>query len=668
MRIEKTTLRYLFLGVIFLAVFATSYSQSSYSAEKYKETGDSYRLQKNKLSAVEYYKKSLQKNSNFVPTLVAMGTLMREFGSLRESLEFLLKAYKLNENNKLPLLELIKTEIALGNIGEAENYLKKGLQQFPQEADFDYLQARIYLIKNQYYLAEKKLKQVIRGNPGHVDSHIALGELYMNEKRYQQSRSSFEKARLIEPENPDVFIGLFEVNFKSALDKKESSILDKPVDMSQFEDSIEYLLNAKEYDNDYIPANILLGKLYALANQCNKAQDYLNAVLKINPDHAVARYYLGYCFPDKNMDLYRGLLQNNQNNEILRYSYERNLTRYSQRRENKYLLDMAREHYEQGMGLFKSHLTNHGVFEMNWSAYLYPSFILPHKELLDHYRVIRDIVKMTDELNFLRKVSGEVKYQDMYEMLVARRKDKLYYQEKIYRPEKFKTPTPLFVFHFTPEDVLGDYPDAGEAIADKLIFALQEGGKIQVLSGSQREEAYSLLSRRKAWGKGIYYNPRNGKLALDFMRANLSGNPDYVRYAITGKYKEIPGGLDVRAEIIDLETGISFAPFHIKSSGRGFIRDIVIKLAYNIFRNIPFYGKIIKISSNGVIVNLGEREGITKKTLLGVYRDRKKMLDIEISSLDTDILWAKTKNYSDLYKMQPGDIIIVQPQKAEQKK
>ncbi|MDH4200240.1 MAG: tetratricopeptide repeat protein [Spirochaetia bacterium] len=650
-----------FLSSIFIVKLS---GEAQLTAQKFKDMADAYRVQKNKLSAVEYYKKSLQKNSQFVPTLVAIGTLMREFGSYPESKEYLQKARKLDPNDKNSLLELIKTEIVMGDIAGSEELLKKGLEQFPQEPDFDFLQAKIYLVKSQYYLAEKKLTHVIRNNPGHLDSHITLGDLYLREKRYQQSRDEFEKARLIDPENPLVFTGLFSVNFESVLDSEGSEIFQKNSDMSIFSDSIDYLLNAKEYDNDYIPANLLLGKIYAQGNKCEKAKQYLDSVLKINPDHIIARYYLGYCFPSKYLEMYRDILDKNQNNEILRYSYERNLYIYSPRRENKYLLDMARVHYDQGSGLFKTHMTNQGVYEMAWAAFLYPSFISAHKELLDHYRNIRDYVKMGDEMKFLKQVTGEVKYQDMYEMLVEKRKEKLHYREKIYRPEEYKTPTPVFVFHFMPGNFLGDFPDAGEALAEKLVFALQETGRVQVLSGSQREEIFKKLIIKDGFGKGIYYNAISGKRVLDYMRQNFTGDSNYIRYAITGSYQEIAEGLDVKAEIIDLETGISFAPFHVKSAGRGFVRDIATKLADHIYQNIPFHGQIIKISSNGVIINLGEREGIIRDTILGVYRDGEKTAELGISTLDTDILWAKSENFMDIYKMQPGDLIkIEKPQK-----
>jgi len=385
----------------------------------------------------------------------------------------------------------------------------------------------------------------------------------------------------------------------------------------------------------------------------------------MNPNHQVAQYYLGFCFPKKNLEKYKSLLAENQNNDILSYAYERNLIQYSPRRENQALLDAARDHYAFGTGLFKTHMTHHGVFEMSWARYLYPSFIPAHKELLQHYRSKRDFVKMADELNFLRKATGEVKYQDMYEMLVENRKQKLYYREKIYRPEEHKTPTPVFVFHLTPENFLGDYPDAGEALAEKLVFALEETGRVQVFTGSQREEVKNILTGKKP-GRGLFYNAINGKAVLNYMRniaAEKTGGTDsrFVRYAITGKYREVGDGLSINAEIIDLETGISFAPFRVKSTGRGYLRDIVTKLAQHIHDNIPYHGRIIKLSSNGVIINLGEREGLTRETLLGVYREGEKIADLTVDTLDMDLLWAKTKNHTDIYRIQPGDLIKVEP-------
>jgi tetratricopeptide (TPR) repeat protein len=653
-----------FYAVIFQGAIFHVDAQEVFTAQKYKEIADSYRVQKNKLSAVEYYKKSLNQNKEFVPSLISIGSLMREFGAYDESRRYLVSANKLDPTDRAVLLELIKTMIAMDNIPEAEKLLKKAFEISPQEPDFEYIQARLYVIKNQFYLAERKLTQIVKNNPGHVDSFIALGDLYLREKRFKQAQEAYERVRLIDSENPQVYIGLFQLKFASTMNHEGDEIFQKNMDVSVFSDAVEYLLNAKEFDNDYVPANLLLGKIYAMANECEKARPYLESVLKINPGHQVAQYFLGYCFPKKNLDMYKSLLAENQNNDILGYSYERNLIKHSERRENQALLDTAREHHAFGLGLFKSHMTHHGVFEMNWARYLYPSFIPAHKELLQHYRSKKDFVKMADELSFLRKVTGEVKYQDMYEMLVEGRKEKLYYREKIYRPEEYKTPTPVFVFHFLPENYLGDFPDAGEALAEKLNFALEETGRIYVLSGSQRDEVSQALKPGKKSARGIYYNAANGKIVLNYMKkiaVNKEGvtSPQYIRYAVTGKYKETGDGLSVNAEIIDLETGISFAPFYVKSTGRGYIRDIVTKLADHVHDNIPYHGRIIKISSNGVIINLGEREGVNKESKIGVYRDGEKIADLQVDVLDMDILWAKPKNHTDIYRIQPGDLIKI---------
>jgi tetratricopeptide (TPR) repeat protein len=569
------------------------------------------------------------------------------------------------------LQELILTEMDRGDIKSAENFLKKAIEASPQNPDFDYLMARMFIIKNQFYLAEKKLNQVIKNNPSHINSLIALGELNLMEKHYDLAYRSFEKARLINSENPDVFIGLFKVSFYETIEKNGSDFNNAPDKINVFKDSINFLLNALEYDAQYVPANLLLGKIYTKFGECGKAKDYLEKVLKVSGDHNIARYYLGLCNPQENFENYKNLLAKNQNNEVIRYSYERNLAKYSQRRENKQLLEMAREHYEYGKGLFKSHLTHHGVFEMNWAAYLYPSFVDAHKELYQYYRSKKDYIKMANELNFLRKVTEDVTYQDLFEMLIEERKGKLYYREKIYRPEELKTPTPLYIFHFYPEDFLGNFPDAGEAISEKLHFALGETGRVKTLTGSQKAQLMSEVNSGVKGKSGVFYSSFLGKQILSYMQniftAETGYENEYVRYAVTGSYREMPDGLSVNAEIIDLETGITYAPFKSKAAGRGYIRDIVTKLGDHIYKNIPFQGQILKISNNGVIVNLGEREGILKDTVLGVYRNGKKLLELEITVLDMDILWANPVKFSDIYRLQPGDKIRIEKKQEEVK-
>ncbi len=635
------------------------------SAHYYKEMADRERQQKNRLKAIDFYKKSLQENPDFVPSLIALGALLREIGSLDDSRNYLQRAYDLDSKNKTVLLELSRTLIEQNDIRLSEKILEEGVSISAHDPDLNFLQAQLHINEGRIYLAQMKIENILKNYPNHAPSLIALGDIYLQQKRFALANQVFEKARLADPENPDVFISMARVSFERILDEARDDLYGREADVVLFDKPILYLSNAKEFDNDYVPANLLLGKIYAMSNRCDLASKYFANVLEINKNHLNALYYQGICRPRENIDLYYQLLEKNQNNEVLRYSLENNLILYSERRENQKLMELAQEHYDHAQSLFKANMNHRAVFEMNWARYLYPSYLPVHKALFDYYRSKRDFVKMAHELDYLRRETDDVYYQDLYEVYIEKRKEKLYYREGIADPIEIKTLTPLYVFRFKPENFLGDYPDAGKAVAQKLVFALQDMGRINVLSGAQRKEISSQLYDPNRAGQGLYYNAASGKQVKEYYKKVLADKPNapsdaYLRYVIDGSYREIPGGLEVMAHIVDLETGITMFPFKMRASGRGHIRDIVLLLADHIYEHIPFHGKIVKVTGNGVIVNLGFREGISKETKLGVYRDGVKLTDLSVDILDTDILWAKPEVFTDIYRVQPGDLIFIE--------
>lgn len=665
-----------FLGVAFLAallLFVTTQggAQEGYSAHYYKSRADAERTQKNRLLAIEFYKKSLGKNPDFVPSLTALGSILREIGALDDSRFYLERAYELNASNKEVLLELAATALEQNDLKFSEKIIREGLKLSPDDPDLGYLQAEIHLRNNRIHLARQKILWVLKSYPAHPGSLVALGNVYLAQNRYKEAKEAFTKARLAQPERPDIFIAMAAVSFAHILEREGEEIFNNPVNYDLFREPENYLINAREYDSHYVAANLFLGKIYAITNRCKEAIKYFKFVLEINRNHLGAHYMLGYCDPAGSIKDYQALLKRNQNNEILRFALENNLTQHAPRRENQMLLELAKEHYRHARNLMKVNMNHKANFEMNWARYLYPSYIPVHKELLQYYRIRRDFVKIGEELDYLRKMTGDILYQDLYEVFIEKRKEKLYYREGIMNPQEHKTLTPLYVFRFRPENFLGNYPDAGDAIARKLIFALQTKGRMNILTGLQRREIQERLRDDSFFGHGLYYNARSGRIVKEYYHKEL-GNKEqaparkYMRYVIEGTYRELPRGLEVSAHIIDLETGIAMAPLRMRAVGRGYIRDIVLMLSDHIYRNIPFHGEIIKVSNNGVIVNLGAREGVEVGAPLGVYRNGEKLLELKVDILDTDILWAKAEDLTDIYRVQPGDLILIEKKKEEE--
>lgn len=662
------------IGVISLFLVSFIILAENKNAAYYLREAKDRITQNRSLEAIELLKKSIGKNPNYVPALIEYGSLLRKNQAYAQALFFLKKANKLSPKNEKSIFELAENHLALNNFSMARATIRKGLQIKPYDSDFNYLMAKIYLKQRRSHLAKKKLRKIIRSNPGHFLSYLTLGKVYLIERRYHRAEAAFQKARLIEPENPNLFVQLADIHLQKIIYEKEDTLYSKELDPAIFQKPIDLLMNAKAFDSELISANLKLAKIYALMkNQsCQEALSYLNSVLRVNPSHYAARYYLGFCLPEKIPIVYQKLLTENANDEIARYALQRYLMQKYPTRQHPKLMRLVREHYNMGTNLAASFKQNQAYYEYRWSQHLFPGFIKAHTKMLKFYQRQGDFKNLQAEINFLRQTTKKQKYQDMYEQFIRVRRKKLYYQEGISNPKRYRSPTPLFIFYFKPENPLTNYPDAGRAIADKLAFALKPRGRLTVFTDSVRNKMFSKLLAQPYFGFGGYYTGKASALVQKnlpiYLRSDISMqsqsdlnalNKNDLRYALDGSFQNRGNGIVLKANLIDLSTGLSIKTFRVRANGRGYLREAAINLAQKIYSVIPFKGKIIKKSRNGILVNLGRRDGLTLKTKLIVKRNNQILTNLKIKRIDSDLLWGETTPKTAIYKVQSGDQITL---------
>jgi len=655
--------RFLIFNIVLIYGITALFSQENYNAQYYKNKGDTELTLKNRMGAINYYNKSIQKNPDYVPALLALSAILHEIGSSNEAKEYLNKAKKIDKNNINIYRLLVQINLDENDLNNAQNNLNDAFLISKNDADLNYLQSEIYFKFEKYYLAETKLKSIIKINPGHALSRILLARIYIDTGRLELAEKELEKSRLIDPENPYVMLLLAENSFQKVMVQQQADIFENKISISDIAPTIAILNNLLEYDPGYIPANLTMAKLYLLFNECDKARDYLDRVLNLNSNNISAKYFSSHCNPKDSMDVLAKILKFNENNEIVRYYYEHNLITYSSRRENNSLLDLAREHYSLGKSLFMVNLNKQAVFEISWASYLYPSYYLPHEELLKYYRSKKDYVNMYEELDYLRRVSDNSYYKDFFELMIEKRREKQFYKEGIVKPEELKTLTPLVVFQFKPLDLIGNYPNAGEAVAEKLTFALRQSGKVNVLSQRDHDQLYAKLNKNSLIN-GLFFNSQNSQIVYDYYQKEYilkdnSPSREFAKYIVDGSFQELTDGISVTASIIDLQTGHAIATKNVTRSGRGYLRNVALLLADFVYENIPFQGKLIKISNQKILINLGSRDGITEKTKLKIERNGNLLFKAKVTTLDLDILWAETENITDIYSLQAGDHVLI---------
>ena len=640
-------------------------------AALYKERGDTEYIQKQFPIAIDFYKKAIAKNPNYLPALISLGRLLRETDSLKNSKFYLKKAYKIAPKNKEVLVELAKTYFDQKDFVASKKIVNKGIQLYPYNPDLNYLKSKVYLLHNKKYLAEKKLKKNLRSNPNHIPSYILLSDIYTQKGNYTKAINFLKMSHLIEPDNTDILVHIARAKLLRSVRELDSLLYDDPITIKAFSEAIHDLESVKNFDYYHLTSNLLLGKIYSLTKNCNNAMPYLEAVLKNNPSHFEAQYYQGYCNPKTSLKIYPTLLANNSNDEILRYHLQKNLLHFTRRRESPNIMRFVEEHYSKGKQLSTLNQETQAFQEFKWASYLFPGHLKTNKELIRYYRTKSDFRYLTKTLQFLKDRTRGTKYQDMYEQLVQERRNKIFYRARIPFPEKVRTPTPLFVFYFKPENPFGTYPDAGRAIAHKLSFALSEMGRVRILPEDELNEIYKKITKKKFFGLGGYHNAslaKEVKYCFDHylkmlkvnqnIRNKASFGKQSLRYIIRGSYQKIAQGIRVTMEIVDLNTGLNIYRTKAQAEGLSYLNHLAVQLSNKIYDHIPYYGRVLAIKNEKVLINLGKRDGLQKKTRLLATKNGAVIVELEVVDVDTDLSWVKATNDSyNIFRLQPGDLV-----------
>lgn len=654
-------------------LYAQGFSQES-SQEKnayfYKQNGDQFLIQKKTLLALEEYRKSLLQNPNYVPALTAMAKILRQAGDNRQALEKIEKAYKLEPKNQNVLLEKAEIFLQILDAKKAQATAEEGLQLAPQKPDFHFVLTKVYLLKGNVALAQNKAEKLIRSHPNFAAAYIVMGDILTEQKRFEKALEYYRKARLIEPDNPTIFVQMSVAEIKKTL-FADKNALQKANNVQVFENAIRDLQSARAFDGDHVESNFILGKIYALTGDCSRALPYLAKVTQVNPSHQGALSFISYCKPQNSVELLGKLLYQNQNDDLLRFSYEWSTLRAFSRREHPANMSNVRYHLNNAKFLLSANYLE-AAYELRWAEFLNPDYVITHKMLLDHYRNIRDYQNYLVQLNYLRQREANQKnattYQDRFEQYMRERSSHVYYRAGIQKPQLYKSKTPVFIFFPTAQEPFASYPFAGLALAESISFQLQAMGKVAVADYAQRQKIYGSLNPNGV-SQGIVYNSQNvARLTKVFpvrsvattYNAETKIPPAFpLRYVMNGSFKKIANGIEVSVYLVDLQTGKTFAPYSVRASGRGYLRKIAMSVATHIYKNLPMYGYIIKINNYDITINLGKKDGIKKDQQFDVIRNKQVVARVKILRLGMDVSIVRAVNEADIFSIQNGDALRV---------
>ena len=211
------------------------------------------------------------------------------------------------------------------------------IQKHPKDADLYYDRARIYLKVNRVNEAIADLSRAVSINNKEFKYHMLLGDAYFANGDVEHSYKSLQDALQLEPDNQDAFLKLGEIAYYSrdydrAMDNLGKVTAKDPQNRTALfmkgfiyketgdtSNAIILLRKVCDLYPDYEPAFDELGMIYA-DHHDPLAVEYLNTALRLEPQntnalYGLAMFYQGLNKPDKAEELYKQILNINNNHK-----------------------------------------------------------------------------------------------------------------------------------------------------------------------------------------------------------------------------------------------------------------------------------------------------------------------------------------------------------------
>jgi len=220
-------------------------------------------------------------------------------GDIRAEIEELKK--KLSQNpDSLIFVPLADTYRKAGQLEEAVDVCKAGLEKHPSYASARVVLGRIYSEKNMLDEAIEEFKRVESVDVDNIMVHSMLGNVYLKKKMYAEAVEQFQKVLSLNPEDAEI-----QEKLQDALSAKQSPPAkeEKP--------AVQAVKQAHEAKKEAAPAppqaktdtakSMKAGELYTKKEEFDKAIDIYKEVLDADPDNIIAQQRLRevYTLQDK---------------------------------------------------------------------------------------------------------------------------------------------------------------------------------------------------------------------------------------------------------------------------------------------------------------------------------------------------------------------------------
>src|SRR5262245_19390287 len=230
--------------------------------------------------AIEHYQQALLANPRFSKSHNNLGNALAAKGELEKAVESYRKALTIGPRDPTVHNNLGLVLVAQGKVEEAIEQFRQALKIDATYAGAHFNLGNALAVSGRLEQAIEHYRQTLDNDPTFAAGHVALGNALAAAGKLEQAIAHYRQALAIEPKGANAHL-----NLGLAL-----------AGLGQMEEAIKELRRVLELENSagmLSQTHFSLGTIFAKQGHLDEAGKQFEQALKLNPDFARARHYMG---------------------------------------------------------------------------------------------------------------------------------------------------------------------------------------------------------------------------------------------------------------------------------------------------------------------------------------------------------------------------------------
>ena len=644
-------MRYFYCLFTIYSLLIFSLTAEEKNAIYYNKTGWENLNKGDYFRAIISFKEALKQNPFYSRAMIGLGNAYLYTEAFDESLKLFNDSLKLEKNSVEAFNGIGFAMIGLGRYNDALVFFDRSLKLSEENFRARYGVAYIYYLMDKILWSKRKLETILKINPYHYESLLLMAEIKIADGRTDEAKQYILKAVDSNAELPDGYIKYGEAHLKDYY---------KTDNIDYLNEAINEFSKALAIHPENLNANRCMGYVSLLQRKYDEAIKYYEKALSSYPNNGVTMYNLALSFEknngfDQSLNYYVKALKICPSDSILQSKLEDFLVLNDYAIGHPLRVKFSDEHFETSIEKTRKNLSSDAILHLQRSLLLNPANREARENLRDYFITQNYYRYYIDEIKTLYQIFPEKKYQDLLNVAVIKRRDKLYNRTGYGEDLPPRDVPSILILNLWPYDEITIHPDAGAVIANYLTFTFAQYGRMQVIGLKERLNISGKIKEDK---KDF---ADNLETLAEIVK---SGEIEKIDFILFGTFREASNIVTINCELMNFNTGVIISNFKLSESAKENIPRLSLRAAKRIYDIIPFNGKVLKSDEHGVIVNIGLLDGVKPGELLEISKLKspednklniKEKIVMVVEESDTLISSAKPLKSSDLQLIEIND-------------